>query len=351
MRATTLLCAGLLLAAPAAAQHEHAEVRAKFRDAPATQQERHDHHGHHGMTHKIAEGAKLTVADDAASQTLTVRLGPLNLPANSDHIEVAQALDHHLDIPFDGWLIAYHPRLADAAGNTIPGRLLHHVAFWNVSRSDFLCPNKEEHIFGAGGEMNDWPALPGFGYRVARGERIRVNTMFHNPTDTDYPETYIEVRVEYRRAADGVALKSVYPTWFDVQECGDSGYDLTPGTNVTTGRFTLKHAGILLGLGGHLHDYGLKLEVVNATRNEPVATLNSQLDPNGLIQSMPIVTFLERGGYRLNRGERVQVTATYDNRAGRPLPDGAMGIAVGYFLPDDDSEMVAHRREPPPGKK
>lgn len=59
---------------------------------------------------------------------------------------------------------------------------------------------------------------------------------------------------------------------------------------------------------------------------------------------MPIVTFLAQGGYRLHAGEVVRVTAYYDNRTGRRLPDGAMGIVVGYFLPDDDALLAGLRR-------
>ena len=330
MRGLSTLAVILLYGAAGAAQHEHHTAQPQ---------------GHHG-SHKIAEGVKLEQRNDAAAQTLTVRLGPLNLPANSDHSAVAQAADQYLDLAFDGWIIAYHPRLTDAAGNTIPGRLLHHVAFWNVSRSDFLCPNKEERIFGAGGEMNDWPALPGFGYPVTKGTRIRVNTMFHNPADTSYPEAYIEVVMEYRRA-DAAQLKSVYPTWFDVMECGNSGYDLTPGQNLHKGSFTLQHTGTLLGVGGHMHDYGTLLELQNVTRDETVARLAPQVDAEGRIRSMPIVTFLETGGYRLNRSETLRVTSAYNNRTGKPLPDGAMGIVVGYFLPEDDAEMTAHVRAAP----
>lgn len=324
-------CMILFCGVAASAQHEHRSSQPQ---------------GHHGAHHKVAENATLEWRDDSTAQTITVRLGPLNLPANSDHHAVAQPADQYVEIPFEGWIIAYHPRLTDAAGAQLPGRRLHHVAFWNASRSDFLCPNKEEHIFGAGGEMNDWPALPGFGYPVARGERIRLNTMFHNPTDTDYPETYIEVVMEYRRADSSAQLKSVYPTWVDVKECGDSGYDLTPGKNLNTGEFTLKHSGTLLGVGGRLHDHGTLLNLFNTTRDEYVASLAPQLDAMGRIIAMPIVTFLDRGGYRLNRGEAMRVSAAYDNRAGKPLPDGAMGIVVGYFLPDNDAEMTAHRRAP-----
>ncbi len=303
-------------------------------------------HEHHPMArHKIAAGVKLDVQDHAAAQVLTVRLGPLNLPAYSDHMAVAQPPNLFLTIPFDGWIIAYHARLVDDAGKPLPGRLLHHVGFWNTARPDFLCPNKQEHIFGAGGEMNDWPAVPGVGYRVAPGDRIRINTMFHNPTAVSHPETYIEVRMEYKQLlADGPQLKNVYPTWFDVQRCGNSGYDLSPGKNVTSGEFTLGYSGVLLGVGGHMHDYGRRLELVNVTRTEPVAQLESKLDAEGRILSMPIVTFAERGGYRLNQGERIKVTATYDNPTGKPLPDGAMGIVVGYFLPDNDTSLAALKR-------
>lgn len=301
-------------------------------------------HGHQSAAHQMAAGVKLEKIQRAANQ-MTLRLGPLNLPANSDHNAVAQAPDHYWEVPFDGWLTAYHPAIVGEAGDPIPGRVLHHVAFWNTSRSDFLCPNKEEHIFGAGGEMNDWPELPGFGYRVAKGERIRINTMFHNPTDTSYPRAYLEVRVEYQRLGDGPPRKSVYPTWFDVQQCGRSGYDLAPGKNVNTGEFILGFAGTLLGVGGHMHDYGQQLVLANATRNEEVAQLDSQLDEAGRILSMPIATFVDRGGYRLNQGEKIRVTASYDNRAGKPLPEGAMGIVVGYFLPDNDAQMAALKRD------
>ncbi len=315
--------------------------------AGATGATRPQHEQHH-MAHKIAADVKLEAKTDAAAQVTTLRLGPVNLPAHSEHMSVAQPPDLIWMVPFDGWLIAYHPRLVDAAGNAEPGRLLHHVAFWNTRRSDFLCPNKEEHVFGAGGEMNDWPGVPGYGYRVAKGERIRIETMFHNPTGTAYPKTYFEVRIEYRTGSAGGApaaqVKSVYPAWFDVMKCGPSGYELMPGQSVTSGEVTLRYGGMLLGVGGHLHDYGQGLVLEDLTRNEQIAALPSTLDPAGRILSMPVVSFYDRGGFRLDRGERVRVTATYDSRAAQPLPDGAMGIVVGYFLPDDDAQMAALRR-------
>jgi len=341
MRNLLLLVAVVLLSSAASAQHEHAAPKPSSQ-APQEQASGGHHAGHHTM-----KPALLRVSDDAAVHTYRMRVGTLNLPAHTDHMAATQLEDVIWTVPFDGWLTAYHPRLVDARGAAVPGRLLHHVAFWNASRSDFLCPNKEEHIFGAGGEMNDWPALPGFGYRVHKGDRIRVNTMFHNPTATNYPQVWMEVTMEYKPAGGPDPVKSVYPTWFDVQRCGNSGYDLTAGENVTTGDFALKHSGMLLGVGGHMHDYGTLLELRNESRSEVVATLRATLNPQGQIQSVPIVTFAERGGYPLQAGEKIKVTAHYDNKTGKPLPDGAMGIVVGYFLPADDTQMAAYAR---PGK-
>ena len=294
---------------------------------------------------KTSSEARLEVQDNAAAQMLIVHVGPLNLPANSDHTGVAQAPTVFLDIPFNGWITAYHPRLLDGVGQPEPGRLLHHVAFYNTARPDFLCPTKQEHIFGAGGEMNDWPTLPGFGYRVHKGDRIRISTMFHNPTETSYPRTWLEVKLDYRTATQGEPLKSVYPAWFDVGECGNSGYDLGPGRTLKMGEFKLGFNGRLLGVGGHMHDYGRQLDLYNLTRGEDVAALKAQLDSSGRIQSMPIVRFTDRGGYKLSKDDVLRVSSIYESPLSKPIPEGAMGIVVGYFLPDNDAEVAGLKKQ------
>ncbi|HYX69976.1 MAG TPA: hypothetical protein VE825_12640 [Terriglobales bacterium] len=299
-------------------------------------------HQHH-MAMPVSTTAKLEVGNDAGAEVLTLRLGPLDLPAHADHMTVAQPAPMILEIPFDGWIIAYHPRMVDGLGNPLPNRMLHHVAFWNTGRSDFLCPNKLEHIFGAGGEMNDWPAQPGIGYRVRPGDKIRITSMFHNPTDAGYSAAYLEVKVEYKTVAEA-RLASVYPAWLDVQACGESGYDLPPGVNVHTGSFTLAYSGKLLGVGGHLHDYGKGLTLTDDSSKDVIADLPPKTDAQGRLLSMPIKLFLDRGGYPLALGQVLTVSAQYENPTGQAIPEGAMGIVVGYFLPDDAAQMAKLKR-------
>lgn len=299
---------------------------------------------HHHDMGAAQSAAKLSASDDASAHVITVRFGPVNLPARTSHDHVAQAAPQMLSVPIDGYFLAYHPRLVDGGGHALPNNLLHHVAFWNTARPDFLCPNKLEHIFGAGGEMNDWPAIPGFGYRVHAGDQVRVDLMLHNPTEQAYADAYLEVRIEYLPASADANIRAVYPAWFDVQECGNSGYDLRTGENVTSGKFTLGYNGRLLGIGGHLHDYGESVQLQDVTTGAEIAALRSQQDANGHVLSMPIKVFLAQGGFPLARKDVVKVTATYVNPTGKPLPDGAMGIAVGYFLPDNDAEVAALRK-------
>jgi hypothetical protein len=148
-------------------------VPASFaQDKPAE----HTHHGafmRGGMHHAPAKGVTLDSKVD--SNSVTLRVGPMNLPANTDHMKMPQPPDLIWAVPFEGWLLAYHPRLVDSNGNSVPGTVLHHTAFWNENRADFLCPNKEEHIFGAGSEMTDW-VVPTFLASCAWVRPVRART-------------------------------------------------------------------------------------------------------------------------------------------------------------------------------
>jgi hypothetical protein len=334
------LLSGCVAIAPLAAQQKPAE-------APHDM-EHMSHDGgfmQGGMHHAIAKGVTLDAKTDAATHTITLRVGPINLPAHTSHMKMPQPPDVFWTIPMDGWLLAYAPKLVDASGNAVPGTVLHHTAFWNTNRADFLCPSKEEHIFGAGGEMTSWMQVPGYGYRIEKGDKIRIETMVHNPTDTSYDKVYLEVSIPYQDAGDaGTPLKNFYPAWMDAKSCGNSGYDLPAGKSEKTGSVAVKYSGVLLGVGGHMHDYAKQIVLEDTTRRETVATLDAKVDEQGHLLSMPTVLFLDRGGYKFAAGDVLKIDATYDNPTGKLLRDGAMGIVVGYFVPNDDAPMAALRR-------
>jgi hypothetical protein len=337
-----------------------ATVLAQEKPADAPHDMEHMQHGSEhggfmqgGMHHAMAKGVTLQTKLDDVAHTITLREGPINLPANTSHMKMPQPPDLHWTIPMNAWLLAYSPRLVDADGTEVPKRVLHHTAFWNENRADFLCPNKEEHIFGAGSEMTNWIEVPGYGYRVQKGDEIRVETMVHNPTATSYESVFLEVRIPYQEAyAPGhPARKSYYPAWIDAKSCGNSGYDLKPGKNIKEGVVALKYAGVLLGVGGHMHDYAKRIVLEDISRKDTVAALDAKVDSQGQLLGMPTVTFFDKGGYKLAAGDVLKTSATYDNPTGKVLRDGAMGIVVGYFVPDDDTQMASLRRKAKPASR
>src|SRR5215471_12429563 len=301
-----------------------------------------------GMKHEMAKGVKLDVNTNAGSHTITLREGPMNLPANTSHMKMAQPPDLMWTIANSGWLLAYHTRLVDASGGVVPGVVLHHTAFWNENRSDFLCPNKDEHIFGAGGELTDWAAVPGFGYRVEKGDRIRIETMIHNPTSTSYPQAYLEVVIPYAQDASPAPVNNLYPAWMDVGGCGNSGYDLAAGPSKKVGTVAVKFDGVLLGVGGHMHDYAKELVLEDSRSQDPLAKLVAKTGEKGQLISMPVELFYQKyaqtGGYPLRAGDVLTIRASYDNSSGKSLRDGAMGIVVGYFVPKEPGALAGLRR-------
>ena len=331
-----------------------ATIFTSAQEKPATPPHDMEHMRHGGfmqgsMHHAVAKGVKLDTNFDMATHTIKLRIGPMNLPAHTSHMKMPQPPDLIWDVPVDGWLLAYHPKLVDASGNAVPGTVLHHVAFWNENRADFLCPNKEEHIFGAGSEMTDWAEIPGYGYRVEKGNKIRIETMMYNPTATSYDKAYLEVVIPFQETsgdASAAPRKNVYPAWMDVGSCGDSSYDVPVGKSEKTGSVTVKYDGVLLGVGGHMHDYGKQIVLEDVSRKQTVATLDAKSDAQGHLESVPVKLFVQEGGYKFAAGDVLKVSATYENPTGKLLRDGAMGIAVAYFVAADDAKMAALRRSP-----
>src|SRR5260370_15716800 len=141
--------------------------------------------------------------------------------------------------------------------------------------------------------MTDWAENPGFGYRVQKGDKIRIETMMYNPTATSYDKAYLEVQIPFVDESAGSAgklIQNVYPAWMDVASCGNSGYDLPAGKSEKTGTVTVKYDGVLLGVGGHLHDYGKEIVLQNGSRKETVAAPETKPAPAEPIQLYPVKT-------------------------------------------------------------
>ena len=120
-------------------------------------------------------------------------------------------------------------------------------------------------------------------------------------------------------------------------------------TSDTVGTVPVKYDGVLLGVGGHMHDYAKELVLKDSRSKEPVVTLAAKTDEHGQLIGMPVEMFYPKyprtGGYPLQVGDKLTITATYNNTSGKLLRDGAMGIVVGYFVPNEPGALAGLRRE------
>src|SRR5439155_482732 len=64
-----------------------------------------------------------------------------------------------------------------------------------------------------------------------------------------------------------------------VDESGNSVYDLPPGPSKKVGSVAVKYSGILLGVGGHMHDYGQQLTLEAAAASAAKQSASSVPDP------------------------------------------------------------------------
>src|SRR5690606_7842311 len=91
--------------------------------------------------------------------------------------------------------------------------------------------------------------------------------------------------------------------------------------------------GRLLGVGGHLHKYGVALRLEDVTTGELLWEATPILDDAGEVVGMPIKRFFWTLGVPLYPDHVYRLTAVYDNPTGEMIPEGAMGTLGGAFIP------------------
>jgi hypothetical protein len=110
-------------------------------------------------------------------------------------------------------------------------------------------------------------------------------------------------------------------------------YDLPPGYSEKSWEGRPAVAGRILGVGGHLHQYGLALRLEDLTAGKVIWEAQPILDEDGNLIGMPVKKFFWRLGVKVRPDHTYRLTAIYDNPTGEVIPDGAMGALGGVFLP------------------
>ncbi len=232
--------------------------------------------------------------------------------------------------------------LRDSAGRVLPRVLLHHFNLADPERRDLFLP-VGLHIMAAG---NETPPLEVprflFGLPLERGERFLASAMLVNPTPIAYHKVRVRCVMRFEPAHGLWPLFSGYPWVLDVlfplghPPHGSKAFDLVPGRSTHSFESHPAIAGTIVGLGGHLHKYGVRIELSDATTGEVLWHAAPILDSTGHVVSIPttLLANWHRLGVHIVPAHRYRVTAIYDNPTGHLLRDGGMGLVGGLFVPD-----------------
>ncbi len=149
------------------------------------------------------------------------------------------------------------------------------------------------------------------------------------------PDIYIRLNLGFTPDPVGDSLIDIVPVWFDIDNCGDSEWDVPgpkqPGKNYkATWEYTMPQGGQFIAMGGHLHDGGRQLGLFNVTRNEEVFTSKATYKGKTLSDAgfdlRKMSTFSGFPGVDVSEGDVLRLTAVYDHS--KNWKD-VMGIMIG----------------------
>jgi len=285
----------------------------------------------------------VTVKVDSSRHEVTIVAGPWKLP-NMPPMDDRMMMDmgaHDAPVqrfiwPVDGWYRGFKHELVDAQGNVLDRRILHHMIVINFDRRQLLYP-AVERLGGAGSETDDASVPKTIGVPLSKGTNLGFYIMWHNETGKNLDAVYLRYSMLWTPTNQNPRPVSSMPIYMDVNLTvgGSNMFDAPPGKSTKAYEFTLPVSGRLLGVGGHMHDYGSMVQLEDATTGKELARVVAKRDSAGRILKVSRKLFAVSGeGLKLEEGHRYRVVATYDNPT-QKTASGVMAHMAGLFVPDD----------------
>jgi hypothetical protein len=284
-----------------------------------------------------------TVRVDVALHELVIELPAVDVPAAGRRGESMVRLPLcQVLFPVDASLHSSRVDVVDDSGRALPHRMLHHFNLSDPDHRELFLPIGL-HLLAASKET---PAITVprllFGLPLQRGQRLLAGAMLANTSQVAYHAVRVRLVLRYVPGGRPWPLYRTYPWAIDVQyplgrpPTGSKAFDLPPGHTERSWEGSPAIAGTILGLGGHLHDFGVSLELKDMTSGTVLWRGAPVTDRAGRVITFPLARFYtwHRLGVHVVPEHRYRLTAVYENRTGRAIRDGGMGAVAGLFVPD-----------------
>jgi hypothetical protein len=217
------------------------------------------------------------VKDAAASHSVVhreiVKYGPFTLPSSMDSSMGMMTVLERMTPPCEGeYFTKIKADLIYADGskaNYDTNVMLHHVVIYNQNKDNLTCPGVgiSEQVFGSGNERIRLELPPGYGYQIEKNPNWAFMAEVMN-LSKDQQNVYVSLDV---MCVDR-PLKAVRSLWLDINNCGDSQFTAPAGFSETTADWKSSLSGTIVGIGGHVHDYGIGVSAEDLTRQDIIAT-------------------------------------------------------------------------------
>ena len=281
----------------------------------------------------------------AADREFEIVVGPVSLPAGGPHLRPPVQL---AEVPVAGWMHGFSWRMKDREGNPLPERLLHHVNLIDPDNRE-LFSAVPRRVLAAGRETKS-EFLPGaLGYPLAPGTRVLVSAMFAPLPAASHDEAFLHIRLPYTPFDDPglIGPVDIYPFYLDVMgPVGEKEFPLPPGTHGMSWEGSPAVDGRILGIGGHLHDYGDWIRLEDVTAGKVIWETGPEVDGEGRTVGVPTSRLWWRGGVRVRKDHVYRISVQYSNPLGHPAPDGGMGAIGGIIIAADEDWPEFSRQHP-----
>jgi plastocyanin len=295
-------------------------------------------------------------------QQLTYTYGPVRVAP----FEVNQGVAFN-DVPkptVDGYITHMEVEVVDAKGQKIsPTELmLHHIVFLNLGQGlkldhhDWTCsiftgidgrtrlPALADRFYAAGEERNVLDLPAGYGYPVKGDDNWILTWMLMN----HHPHAQ-NAYIQYKLTYETDPLSPAYMVWLDVRNClGDPVFNVPGGgaagsTYSQTATWTATQPGRIVAGGGHLHGGGRAIALSEPSCGDRQLFVSRPLyglPDNVFYHVVPALHepgpinmsgFETATGIPLAKGEKLKITATYDDQWPHVRVMGIFGV---YFAPD-----------------
>jgi hypothetical protein len=211
---------------------------------------------------------------------------------------------------------------------------LHHYVIGQGLAKDDACPDRQvmgfdaRPLVGTGAERT--PIAFPDPYAILVGQDDVWGAVWHLMNMTDRAQTfYVKYTVGLQRGATPENTRSLTPFWTDWDGCMAGDTRDVPGDGGPGSVYSLSHPwampgdGIVVGVGGHLHEGGIDVVVEHQDGTEMCRSSAVYGSMGHLDKILPCVLH-----DTVAVGEVLTVTARYDNSA--PYED-VMGMAVLYL--------------------